>query len=69
MEVILEEYPTFVGPYSKSLKQCLQCFKPWSRSGGGQRCAGCNYLVCDERCARGERHRVECRIMQKAGFR
>lgn len=30
LEVILEEYPVAVGPYPKTVPQCLECFKPCS---------------------------------------
>ena len=70
MEVILEEYPAFVGPSSKTETQCVQCFLPWSSpESKKERCGKCNFAVCDEKCARGRLHEVEGAVMERVGFR
>lgn len=69
LEVILEEYPITMGPYSKSLPQCLQCFKPFLKESECVRCSSCNFPVCDEDCENGSLHRIECEILRRAGFR
>ena len=30
LEIILDEYPVAIGPYTKTQPQCLECFKPCS---------------------------------------
>ena len=72
LEVILEEYPAFVGPYSRTAAQCLECFRPSRRGGDLERCARCGLPLCTdgERCAsRGRLHQDECQVMQRAGYR
>ena len=70
LEVILEEYPAFVGPYSKTAAQCVECFRPWSSpKSGRERCAQCGLPVCGQECAKGRLHEVECAVMRRVGFR
>ena len=63
LELILIEDPAVVGPYSKSMNGCLQCFK---KVDGSFCCPGCRFPMCDERCAGGARHADECDFFSKA---
>ena len=64
-EVIMEEYPAAVGPYLKTMPQCLTCFSPVSLDFV---CENCGFPMCDEECAKDPLHvDNECGLFVKAG--
>jgi hypothetical protein len=69
LEVILDEYPAFHGPYSRSIRQCLECYKPVDEDNVDVKCPKCNYNVCGDKCANGKVHKTECEVMQRVGYR
>jgi len=67
-EVICEEKPAIVGPYSRSTPQCLQCFRTL-QSDHQYTCSGCGYPMCGDQCCKGNYHKEECMVFMKAGLR
>jgi len=67
-EVICVETPAIVGPYSRSLPQCLQCFR-LLQPGHEYWCAGCGYPMCGDLCSKGNYHKEECRVFMQAGLK
>jgi len=64
-ELIFRESPAIVGPYSRTIPQCLECFK-LLQPNHTYRCSGCRFPMCDSTCANGRYHREECKILANA---
>ena len=60
LELILVDPGTVLGPNYKSEPVCLQCLRQVQ---GNYRCPACRFPMCDEDCARGERHSRECDLL------
>jgi len=67
-EVICEEVPAIVGPYSRSTPQCLQCFKIL-HTGHKYTCSGCGYPMCGDQCSSGNYHKEECMVFRQSGLK
>ena len=67
-EVICEEKPAIVGPYSRSTPQCLQCFRILQPD-HQYTCSGCGYPMCGDQCSKGSYHKEECMVFMKAGLK
>ena len=66
-ELIFSERPAVVGPYSRSVPQCLQCFRMFGRGDlEDYRCTGCGYPMCGVECSQGNYHTEECQILARA---
>ncbi|XP_040575619.1 SET domain-containing protein SmydA-8 isoform X1 [Lepeophtheirus salmonis] len=65
LELILSEQPAVVGPYSKKLPGCLNCFRLVDDS---YHCSKCGVPVCDKECEIGDLHRPECSYFQANNF-
>ena len=64
-EMILFDRPILVSPNTKSKAQCLQCSKLCD---GGYKCPVCNFPMCDETCASGDVHQLECEVFARVDF-
>ena len=60
LELILVDPGTVLGPNYKSEPVCLECLR---QVPGHYRCPACRFPMCDEVCARGERHSRECHLL------
>ena len=63
-ELILYDRTLAYGPKMCSPVACLQCLKPLEKP-LGFRCPGCQWPMCNEKCARGRMHEEECPIIAK----
>ena len=63
-EVILEEVPVTCGPKQYTAPVCLGCHKLVSLS--GYRCPGCEWPMCDEKCAKRPIHQGECSVFAQS---
>ena len=52
-----------LGPRMGCPPCCLQCLKPVD---GSYRCEICGWPVCDETCAKGKAHQIECQTLKNA---
>ena len=58
-QTILIEQPAVWGPNLKSGPKCCNCLARWR----GFTCPDCQFPVCDEACARGPHHSIECGLL------
>ena len=58
-QTILTEQPAVWGPNLKSGPKCCNCLARWR----GFTCPDCQFPVCDEACARGPHHTIECGLL------
>ena len=58
-QTILTEQPAVWGPNLKSGPKCCNCLARWR----GFTCPHCQFPVCDEDCARGPHHSIECGLL------
>ena len=66
-DLILRDTAVVVSPYTRSSAQCLQCSRKISNN-HEYTCHRCGFPMCDEQCAAGDLHKVECRILEAADF-
>ena len=67
-EVIIQEDPLVLGPYTRSKPQCLNCCKLIDSKKRFD-CPECDFPVCDLECANGRYHKDECELFKTFGFR
>ena len=60
-QTILTERPAVWGPNLKSGPKCCNCLARWR----GYSCPECQFPVCDEECARGQHHTIECGLLAR----
>ena len=58
-QTILTESPAVWGPNLKSGPKCCNCLARWR----GYSCPHCQFPVCDETCATGPNHSIECGVL------
>ena len=63
LELVLWDSPAALGPKMGCSPVCLQCLKP---ADGRFRCENCNWPVCDQECADGTTHKIECETLKNA---
>ena len=63
--LIMRECPVVVGPYTKTPRQCLQCFR---KVDGCFTCSSCGFPMCGEACSKGSCHAIECNVFSKCGW-
>ena len=61
LELVMWDNARALGPRMGCPPVCLQCLKPVD---GSFRCEKCNWPVCDEKCANGNAHKIECETLK-----
>ena len=57
---VLVDTPAVWGPNSNTAPKCVACLAAWS---GNNLCKQCGYPVCDQACAEGGQHAIECGVL------
>jgi len=63
LELIMWDNAAALGPRMGCPPVCLQCLKSCN---GSFRCANCNWPTCDQKCADGNTHKIECETLKNA---
>ena len=63
LELVMWDNAAALGPRMGCSPACLQCLKP---ADGSFRCGNCNWPVCDQKCADGNAHKIECETLKNA---
>ena len=64
-DLIMRDRALVMCPYTKTKALCLQCH---SRLSGRYKCPRCGFPMCNQECASGDLHRVECKILEDQDF-
>jgi len=63
LELIMWDYGAVLGPRMGCSPCCLQCLKP---ADGSYQCENCHWPVCNQKCAGGPAHKIECDTLKNA---
>jgi len=63
LELVMWDNAAALGPRMGTAPVCLQCLKPVD---GSYMCPECGWPMCDEKCAKGRSHEIECSTLKAA---
>jgi hypothetical protein len=63
LELVMWDNAAALGPRMGTAPVCLQCLKPVD---GSYMCPECAWPMCDQKCAEGHSHKIECALLKGA---